>query len=145
LENHVPGFTVINAPTCLADPEKDGTNSEAFVLISFKKRIVLIGGTKYAGEIKKSIFSVMNYLLPQQNGLAMHRPANVGDEGVAASLFGLSGPARTSLSADSSRRLVGADEHARGPNGLFKIDGGCDPKGVELSATKEPHLCGAIR
>src|SRR5699024_4650587 len=100
LETHQAEFTVVSAPTFKADPKVDGTNSEAFVLISFEKRMVLIGGTEYAGEIKKSIFSVMNYMLPQREILPMHCSANVGKEGDVALFFGLSGTGKTTLSAD---------------------------------------------
>lgn len=145
LKTHQSEFTVVSAPTYKADPTVDGTNSETFILVSFKKRIILIGGTEYAGEIKKSIFSVMNYLLPRRDILSMHCSANVGQEGDVALFFGLSGTGKTTLSADPYRRLIGDDEHGWSPNGIFNIEGGCYAKCINLSEEKEPQIHHAIR
>ncbi|SFA91949.1 phosphoenolpyruvate carboxykinase (ATP) [Lentibacillus halodurans] len=145
LKAHQSEFTVISAPTYKANPAVDGTDSETFILISLKKRIILIGGTEYAGEIKKSIFSVMNYLLPQKGILPMHCSANVGQEGDVALFFGLSGTGKTTLSADPYRLLIGDDEHGWSPNGIFNIEGGCYAKCINLSQKKEPQIYNAIR
>jgi phosphoenolpyruvate carboxykinase (ATP) len=145
LISHVPEFTVLCVPNFHAEPEVDGTRSEVFVVIHFGKRLVLIGGTQYAGEIKKSIFTVMNYLLPQQRVLSMHASANIGPKDDAAIFFGLSGTGKTTLSADPSRVLIGDDEHGWSDVGVFNFEGGCYAKVIHLSAEAEPEIYQATR
>lgn len=145
LRRHRPQFMVVCVPQFHAQPERDGTNSEAFICINFERRLVLIGGTRYAGEIKKSIFTVMNYLMPQQGVLPMHCSANMGDDGSTALFFGLSGTGKTTLSADPARRLIGDDEHGWGDNGIFNFEGGCYAKCINLTREREPQIYDAIR
>ena len=145
LRSFVPDFTVIQAPGCHAKPEKHGTNSETFILVSFAKRLILIGGSSYAGEIKKSIFSILNYLLPPRGVLPMHCSANVGPGGDAAIFFGLSGTGKTTLSADPTRTLIGDDEHGWGEDGIFNFEGGCYAKVIKLSREAEPEIHATTR
>jgi phosphoenolpyruvate carboxykinase (ATP) len=139
-EPHKPEFTIINFPSFQANPQRDGTRSPTFILMDFSQRLVLIGGTSYAGETKKSAFTIMNYLLPQRNVMSMHCSANVGSEGDVAIFFGLSGTGKTTLSADPERRLIGDDEHGWSDDGVFNFEGGCYAKVIKLSLEAEPQI-----
>lgn len=140
-----PEFTVIAAPYYKCDPEVDGVNSEAAVIIDLKKKVILVAGTQYCGEVKKSIFSVMNYLLPNEGVFPMHCSANMDDAGDTAIFFGLSGTGKTTLSASPNRRLIGDDEHGWGPNGVFNFEGGCYAKCIDLTREREPEIWDAIK
>lgn len=145
LEGHKADFTVISVPGLQADPEVDGIHSEAFVVLHIGKRLVLVGGTHYAGEMKKSVFSLMNYLMPQQDVLPMHGAANIDHHGHTALFFGLSGTGKTTLSADPDRSLIGDDEHGWSAEGIFNFEGGCYAKTIHLSQENEPQIWSAIR
>jgi len=141
-----PEWTIIAAPSFQADPANDGTRQGNFSILNFSKKIILIGGTAYTGEIKKGIFSVLNYILPEQkNTLSMHCSANVGKNGDTAIFFGLSGTGKTTLSADPARELIGDDEHGWSEDAIFNFEGGCYAKCVDLTAEKEPQIFNAIR
>jgi len=135
-----PQFTVINLPSFKADPATMGTNSETVVAVNFAKGLVLIGGTAYAGENKKSVFSILNYLLPEKGIMPMHCSANIGDDGNVAIFFGLSGTGKTTLSADSSRTLIGDDEHGWSDDSVFNFEGGCYAKLIRLDPEAEPEI-----
>ena len=144
IDAFVPDFTIVHAPQFKADPDRDGTRSEVFICISFARKVLLIGGTTYAGEMKKSVFSVMNYLLPKRDVLSMHASASVGrDRGDAAVIFGLSGTGKTTLATDPARLMVGDDEIGWGAEGIFNIEGGSYAKVINLSADDEPLIYGA--
>jgi phosphoenolpyruvate carboxykinase (ATP) len=137
-------FTVIGVPGLKIDPKVDGTRSEAFIAVSFERRIVLVAGTGYAGEMKKSIFSALNYLLPDKNVFPMHCSANIGEKNDTALFFGLSGTGKTTLSADPLRKLIGDDEHGWSDKGIFNFEGGCYAKCIKLSKEKEPQIYNSL-
>jgi phosphoenolpyruvate carboxykinase (ATP) len=145
LKKHVPEFTVIAVPGFLASPLVDGTRTETFIVLNFRERLAVIGGTSYAGEIKKTIFTVLNFLLPLDGVLSMHCSANVGPEGDVAIFFGLSGTGKTTLSADPTRRLIGDDEHGWSDNGVFNFEDGCYAKVIRLSPEAEPQIYACTR
>ena len=146
LENFIPDWQIIHCPGFQADPVTDGTRNPHFVVISFSEKMILIGGTAYTGEIKKGIFSVLNYLLPYDKGvLTMHCSANIGKKGDVALFFGLSGTGKTTLSADPSRKLIGDDEHGFTGDTIFNLEGGCYAKCINLEEEKEPDIFAAIR
>jgi phosphoenolpyruvate carboxykinase (ATP) len=140
LADYVPGMTIIDLPSFKADPARHGCRSETVIACDFKRKIVLIGGTSYAGEMKKSVFTYLNYVLPSQNVMPMHCSANVGKEGDVAVFFGLSGTGKTTLSNDPNRILLGDDEHGWAPNGVFNFEGGCYAKTIRLSREAEPEI-----
>jgi phosphoenolpyruvate carboxykinase (ATP) len=143
LANFVPDFAVVDVPSFTSDPATEGTRSETFILLSLNQKLVLIGGTRYGGEIKKSMFGVMNYVLPQRGVMPMHCSANTGKDGKTALFFGLSGTGKTTLSADPSRTLIGDDEHGWSDNGVFNFEGGCYAKVINLSQKAEPDIWSA--
>ena len=140
LASFAPNFTILHAPEMQGDPAKHGIRSTTFIVLNLAKRTILIGGTRYAGELKKSMFTVMNYMLPKQGVLSMHCSANVGHGGDTALFFGLSGTGKTTLSADPERALIGDDEHGWSPTGVFNFEGGCYAKVINLSKEQEPDI-----
>ena len=140
-----PELTIINLPSFKADPERHGVRSETVIAIDFTNKLVLIGNTEYAGETKKSVFTTLNYLLPEKGVMPMHCSANVGADGHSAIFFGLSGTGKTTLSSDASRTLIGDDEHGWSENGIFNFEGGCYAKTIRLSAESEPEIYSTTR
>jgi len=145
MRKHIPDFTLICVPDFIAAPEIDGTNSGTFIALNFDKRLAIVGGSHYAGEIKKSFFTVMNYLLPKAGVLSMHCSANMGAKEDVAIFFGLSGTGKTTLSADPGRRLIGDDEHGWSDEGVFNFEGGCYAKVIRLSPEAEPQIYACTR
>ncbi|MEO1040602.1 MAG: phosphoenolpyruvate carboxykinase [Pseudomonadota bacterium] len=140
LIDFAPDFTIVNLPGFKADPDRHGVRSDTVIAVDFAKRLVLIGGTSYAGETKKSVFTILNYLLPPKAIMPMHCSVNVGEDDDAAIFFGLSGTGKTTLSADPKRKLIGDDEHGWSPDGLFNFEGGCYAKMIRLSEAAEPQI-----
>ncbi len=146
LADFAPDFTVLSAPDFKARPASaTAPRSEVFVMVNFTRKIILVGGTQYAGELKKSIFGIMNFLLPQRDVFPMHCSANIGKDGRSALFFGLSGTGKTTLSADPERGLIGDDEHGWSPKGIFNFEGGCYAKMIKLRQESEPQIWGALR
>lgn len=145
LETYEPDYTIIAAPGFKCIPEIDGVHSEAAIIINYETHEVLIAGSQYSGEIKKSVFSVMNYVLPKMGILSMHCSANIGADGDSAVFFGLSGTGKTTLSADPARKLIGDDEHGWSSNGVFNIEGGCYAKCINLEREHEPEIYDAVK
>ena len=140
LAGFAPNFSVIHAPEFQASPEKHGTRTTTFIVLNLARRMIIIGGTRYAGELKKAMFTVMNYLMPKQGVLSMHCSANIGKDGDTALFFGLSGTGKTTLSADPDRGLIGDDEHGWDTDGVFNYEGGCYAKVINLSRESEPDI-----
>lgn len=145
LKFHNPEFTIISAPGFKCKGKKDGVNSEAFIIINFDKKIIIIGGTKYVGEIKKGMFSIMNFIMPQINVFPMHCSANICENGNTTIFFGLSGTGKTTLSADPEKKLIGDDEHGWSKKGIFNFEGGCYAKTINLDKDKEKEIYEALR
>ena len=145
LAGFVPEYTIIDLPSFRADPARHGTRSETVIAVNLSEKLILIGGTKYAGEMKKSVFGILNYLLPPQGVMPMHCSANIGPDGRTAVFFGLSGTGKTTLSADASRRLIGDDEHGWSDTAVFNFEGGCYAKVIRLSPEAEPEIFATTR
>ena len=145
LSNFIPDFTILVAPNYKCDPKEDSTNSEVAIIIDYESKKILIAGTKYSGEIKKSIFSTMNYFMTKRNVLPMHCSSNIGEKGDTTIFFGLSGTGKTTLSTDSKRQLIGDDEHGWSKEGIFNFEGGCYAKCINLSLESEPEIFNAIK
>jgi phosphoenolpyruvate carboxykinase (ATP) len=145
LAGFVPEFTIIDLPTFKADPTRHGTRSETVIAVNFTERLILIGGTRYAGEMKKSVFGLLNFMLPEQGVMPMHCSANIGPDGKSAVFFGLSGTGKTTLSADASRTLIGDDEHGWSDTAVFNFEGGCYAKMIRLAEDAEPEIYATTR